>query len=345
MMQYSMTAMVKAMKIQEIILKATSGQILWIEAADMIGISYRSMKRWKTKYEKHGYDGLWDRRMKSPSPKRVPLEELQTILKLYREKYMGFNATHFHEKLQAHHVVTRGYTFIKNALQTAGLLDKGRARGKHRKKRPRRSLVGMMLHLDGSPHEWIPDLPGQFFDLLVLMDDASNEIYDLILVQEENLIECMKLIRDCIQKHGLFCSLYTDRAPQFFFTPKGAKTPLQGHLTQLARALNECGIRMIPSFCPQGRGRGERMNETLQGRLPNEFKLHGIKTLEAANRFLKEVYIKEHNKRFRIKPEQEGTAFVPVPPHINLELIFSIKEERTVNSDNTVSFEKLDRKS
>jgi len=162
-----MTATVKAMKIQEVILRAASRQIRWTEAADIIGVSYRTMKRWKLRYQEHGYDGIFDRRMKRPSPKRVPLGELQTILKLYRTTYRGFNVTHFHEKLQEHHEITRGYTFIKTALQTAGLVEKSRSRGKHRKRRPRKSLVGMMLHLDGSPHEWIPHLPGQFFDLLV----------------------------------------------------------------------------------------------------------------------------------------------------------------------------------
>jgi len=181
MMQYSTVAMVKAMKIQEVILKAVSGQILWIEAADIIGVSYRTMKRWKIRYEQNGYDGIFDRRMKKPSPKRIPLHEVQTILTLYREKYMGFNITHFHEKLPDHGI-HRGYTFVKTALQTAGLVEKTKVRGKHRKRRPRKPLIGMMLHLDGSPHEWIPDLPGQFFDLLVLMDDATNEIYDMILV-------------------------------------------------------------------------------------------------------------------------------------------------------------------
>jgi len=336
-----MTATVKAMKIQEVILKAVSKQIHWTDAADIIGVSYRTMKRWKARYETSGYDGIFDRRMKRPSPKRIPLTELETILSLYRDKYMGFNVTHFHEKLRDYHEIHRGYTFVKKALQTAGLVEKSPARGKHRKRRPRKPLVGMMLHLDGSPHEWIPDLPGAFFDLLVLLDDATSEIYEMELVEEEDTLGCMKMIRDCIEKRGLFCSLYTDRAGHFFFTPKAGEKPLEGHLTQIGRALQELGIRPIPSYSPQGRGRGERMNGTLQGRLPNEFKLHGIKTKEEANRFLKEVYIKEHNKRFRVKPEQEGTAFLPLSPTFNLDLIFSVKEERTVNSDNTVSFEKL----
>ena len=185
-MQYSMAATVKAMKIQEVILRAASRQILWTEAADIIGVSYRTMKRWKSRYQKHGYDGIFDRRMKYPSPKRAPFDELQMILDLYRTTYFGFNVTHFHEKLQEHHNITRGYTFVKTALQTAGLVEKSPSRGKHRRRRPRKPLVGMMLHLDGSPHEWLPDLPDHFLDLLVLMDDATNEIYEILLVAEED---------------------------------------------------------------------------------------------------------------------------------------------------------------
>jgi transposase len=340
-MQYSMTAMVKAMKIQEVILKAVSGQILWTEAADIIGVSYRTMKRWKARYQTHGYDGIFDRRMKAPSPKRVPFQELQKILNLYRTMYRGFNVTHFHEKLQEHHDITRGYTFVKRVLQTAGLVEKSSSRGKHRKRRPRKPLVGMMLHLDGSMHEWIPDLPGVFFDLLVLMDDATGEIYEMLLVDEESTRTCMQLLRDCVAARGIFCSLYSDRAGHFFLTPKAGGKVLEGHLTQIGRALTELGIRPIPAYSPQARGRGERVNGTLQGRLCNEFRLHGIKTKDAANRFLKEVYIRKHNKRFAVKPEHSGSAFVPVELHINLDLVFSIKEERVVGHDNTITFERL----
>ena len=340
-MQYSMTATVKAMKIQEAILKAASKQILWTEAADIIGVSYRTMKRWKARYSTHGYDGIFDRRMRGPSPKRVPFQELQTILNLYRTTYRGFNVTHFHEKLGDHHSITRGYTFVKKALQTAGLVGKSPARGKHRKRRPRKPLVGMMLHLDGSTHEWIPGLPGVFFDLLVLMDDATGEIYEMLLVDQESTLTCMTLLRDCIATRCIFCSLYSDRASHFFLTPKAGGKVLEGHLTQIGRALTELGIRPIPAYSPQARGRGERINETLQGRLPNEFRLHGIKTVEAANRFLKKSYIRQFNQRFAVKAEQTGSAFVPVQAHINLDLIFSIKEERTVGHDNTVTFERV----
>ena len=339
MMQYSIAATVKAMKIQEVILKAASGQILWIEAADIIGVSYRTMKRWKARYEQHGYDGIFDRRMKRPSPKRIPFEEVQTISRLYREIYMNFNVAHFHDKLPDHGI-KRSYTFVKTLLQTAGLIKIAPKRGKHRRRRPRKPLVGMMLHLDGSPHEWIPALSGQLFDLLVLMDDATNRIYEMMLVPEEDTLSSMSLLKSCVKKHGIFCSLYSDRASHFFLTPKAGQPVKENHFTQIGRALNELGVTMIPSYSPEARGRSEREFRTLQGRIPNEFRLHGIKTIEQANRFLKERYIKEHNKRFVVLPEQPGSAFIPVAKHINLDLIFSIKEQRSVNPDNTISFDR-----
>jgi len=336
-MQYSTAAMVKVMKIQEVILRAASKQILWIEAADIIGVSYRTMKRWKARYQQYGYDGIFDRRMRKPSPKKVPLSEVETILSLYADQCMGFNVAHFHEKLPAHGI-KRGYTFVKTLLQTAGLVKKAQKRGKHRRKRPRKPLVGMMLHLDGSPHQWIPDLPGQVFDLLVLMDDANSRIYDMMLVKEEDTLSCMELLKGCVEKHGIFCSLYSDRASHFFLTPKAGEPVKQNHLTQVGRALNELGITMIPAYSPEARGRSERKFRTLQGRIPNELKLHGIKTIEEANRFLRKSYIKEINKRFMVLPEESGSAFIPVAKHINLDLIFSIKEQRSVNPDNTISF-------
>lgn len=340
MTQYTTAVMVKAMKIQEVILKAISKQIHWTEAADIIGVSYRTMKRWKYRYQQYGYDGLFDRRGKIPSPKRVALQELERILTLYREQYMGFNVTHFHEKLRDQGI-HRGYTFVKKALQSAGLVEKSKTRGHYHKRRPRRPLRGMMLHLDGSSHAWIPALPDQRFDLLVLMDDATNEIYEMELVPEEDTLSCMKLLKECIQKQGIFCSLYTDRASHFFLTPVAGQPVKEDHLTQIGRALNELGITAIPSYQVQGRGRSERMNGTLQGRLPNELRLDGIKTKEEANQFIKKVYLPQHNKRFTVQPDQSGSAFIPVADHLNLDLIFSIKDQRTVNPDNTLQFQRL----
>lgn len=338
---YTQKGVIKAMKIQEVILKAFSKEITWIDAADIIGVSYRTMKRIKVKHEKYGYDGLFDRRMRRPSPKRVAVKQIEKILCLYRQRYMGFNVKHFHEHLVEDHEMVLSYTLVKRVLQEAGLVTKEKTRGKHRKRRPRRPLPGMMLHLDGSTHEWFSELPGQLFDLLVLMDDANNEVYGLKLVPQEDTLGCMQIIKECIASKGLFCSLYTDRASHFFFTPQAGEKVQEGHLTQVGRALKECNIEPIPSYSPQGRGRSERMNGTLQGRLPFEINLRGIKTLQEANLYLKNFYIPYHNKRFKVKAQQSGTAFLPVAAHIDLERIFSIQEPRVVNHDNTVHFKKM----
>lgn len=338
-MEYNSQQMVRMMKIQEIITRAMSKQMTWIEASEIIGISYRSMKRWKARYKENGYDGLFDRRRKSPSPKRAPVKDVETILSLYRNQYHGFNVVHFREKLVEKHGLKYSYTFIRKLLQTAGLIILSKPRKIHRKRRDRKPMVGMMLHIDGSPHAWLGGR--KLYDLLVLMDDATNEIYEMELVEEESTMSCMKLLRRCVEKRGIFCSLYSDRASHFFFTPSRGDKVQKGHFTQIGRALNELNIQMIPSYSPQARGRSERMNATIQGRLVNELKLHQITSLDEANLFIQKTYIREHNQRFKVQPIQKGTAFIPLSNSIDLNLIFSIKENRIVSLDNIVQYQNL----
>lgn len=342
MQEWTKKGVIKAMKIQEVILKAMGKEILWSEAADMIGVSYRTMKRWKARYLKEGYDGIMDRRMERPSPKRIPMKELQKVLTLYREGYTGFSVKHFHEYLAEEHRIHWSYTWVKRVLQESGLVPKYKMRGKHRIRRSRRSMAGMMLHLDGSTHEWLRLLPGKNFDLLVLMDDATNEIYEMRLVEQEDTLGCMEVLRDCIAEKGLFCSLYTDRATHFFWTPDTGGKVKEYHLTQVGRALErDCNIRLIPAYSPQARGRSERMNGTLQGRLPQELKRAGIMDLEKANEYLKNVYLARHNRLFKVKPDEEASVFIPIAHPLDLERIFSIQEPRVVNHDNTVHFRNM----
>ena len=261
------------MKVQEVILRAIAKRITWWQAAEVIGISDRQMRRWRRRYEKFGYDGLWDRRCCRPSPRRVPLPLAERVLALYREKYFDFNVRHFHEKLREQHGIALSYTWIKLALQGAGLVRKRGRRGVHRRRRPRRPLPGMLLHLDGSSHAWLGD--GRRYDLLVVLDDASSEIYYAQLVEEESTRTVLVALREVVEKKGLFCALYSDRASHFFETPKaGAKIDPQ-RLTQVGRALQQLGIRMIPAYSPQARGRSERNFGTWQGRLPQELRLRG----------------------------------------------------------------------
>ncbi len=336
---YSKAAMERAMIVQEVILRAMAKKITWWQAAEIIGISERSMRRWRERLEEFGYDGLFDRRRGQPSPKRVPLAVVEQVLGLYRDRYFDLSVQHFHEKLRAEHQFELSYTWVKQALQGAGLVAKGRKRGVHRKRRERRPLPGMLLHIDGSRHRWFQD--ERWYDLIVILDDASSEIYYAQLVEEESTATVMAGLREVIERKGLFCALYSDRGSHFWLTPKVGGKVDPHRLTQVGRALRGLGVQMIPAYSPQARGRSERSFGTWQGRLPQELRLHGISTLEAANGFLREHYIAEFNGRFQVVPAQRGSAFVACPRSKDLELIFALQFERTVNRDNTVSFQNL----
>jgi transposase len=335
MKHYSEAVVERTMKIQEVILRALAKKNTWLEAAQIIGITDRQMRRWRRRYEAWGYDGLFDRRKGKPSPRRVPLETVEKVLGLYRERYFDLNVRHFHEKLEEEHDVHLSYVWVKLALQGAGLVAKGRQRGVHRKRRPRRPLPGMLLHLDGSQHRWFQD--ERWYDLIVVLDDATSEIYYAQLVEEESTRTVMAALREVVEQQGCFCALYSDRASHFFLTPKAGEPVDRQRLTQVGRALAELRIEMIPSYSPQARGRGERNFQTWQGRLPQELRLHGIRTLDEANAFLRQTYIQEFNRKFSLKAAQPGTAFVRTR-RTDLDRVFSMQQERVVNRDNTVSW-------
>ena len=333
---YSEAAMERAMKIQEVILRAMAKRIRWWQAAEIIGISDRQMRRWRERYEQYGYDGLYDRRRGQPSPRRVAVAVVEQVLGLYRDKYFDFNVRHFQEKLREEHGIRLSYSWVKLAWQGAGLVAQRRKRGKHRQRRPRRPLSGMLLHLDGSRHHWFCD--DRWYDLLVILDDATSEIYYAQLVEAESTRTVLAALREVVQHWGLFCALYSDRASHFFLTRKAGEPVDRQRLTQVGRALRELGIQMIPAYSPQARGRSERNFGTWQGRLPPELRLRGIITVEAANRFLREHYIGEFNRRFAVPAAQPGSAFLPSARR-ELDRIFSLQHERVVNRDNTVSLE------
>jgi len=331
---YRVTAKERTMKFQEVILRAMAKKITWWQAAEILGISDRQMRRWKLRYEEQGYDGLYDRRRGQPSPRRVAVETVEQVLGLYREKYFDLNVQHFHEKLREEHRIDLSYTWVKLALQGAGLVAKGRKRGVHRKRRPRRPLPGMLLHLDASEHRWFED--DRWHDLIAVMDDATSEVYYAQLVEEESTATVMVALRQVVEERGLFCALYSDRASHFFLTPKAGEPVDRSRPTQVGRALKELGIEMIPAYSPQARGRSERAFRTWQGRLPQELRLAGIGSLEEANRFLREHYVPEFNRRFQVAAAEPGHAFVRVRGR-DLDRVFSLQHERTVNRDNTVS--------
>src|SRR5215467_1735252 len=338
MVSNSKAAMERAMKIQEALLRAMARKITWCQAAEILGFTDRHLRRIRERYEEFGYDGLFDHRWGRPSPKRVLLATVEKVLGLYRDKYFDLNVQHFHEKLREKHQIELSYTWVKAALQGAGLVARARKRGVHRRRRERRPLPGMLLHIDGSRHQWFQD--ERWYDLIVILDDATSEIYYAQLTEEESTLTVMAGLKEVIEKKGVFCALYSDRGSHFWLTPKAGGKIDPHRLTQVGRALRELGVQMIPAYSPQARGRSERNFGTWQGRLPQELRLRKIRTLEAANRFLREHYIAEFNARFQVPAAQRGSAFVRRSSR-DLDLIFALQFDRTVNRDNTVSIQNL----
>src|ERR1700681_583462 len=338
MVTYSKGAMERGMKVQDVMLQAMAKKITWWQAAEILGISDRHMRRCRERYEEEGYNGLFDRRCGKASSRRVPVATVEKVFALYREKYFDLNVQHFHEKLQAEHGIELSYTWVKKALQGAGLVARARKRGVHRKRRARRPLPGMLLHIDGIRHQWFQD--ERWYDLIVILDDATSEIYYAQLVEEESTATVMAGLKEVIERKGVFCALYSDRGSHFWLTPKVGGKVDHHRRTQVGRALYELGVQMIPAYSPEARGRSERNFGTWQGRLPQELRLHQIRTLEAANQFLREHYVVEFNRRFQVAAAQRGNAFMPYRSR-DLERIFSLQFERTVNRDNTVSFQNL----
>ena len=330
--------MERAMKVQDVMLQAMAKKITWWQAAEILGISDRHMRRWRERYVEEGYNGLLDRRRGKPSRRRVAVATVEKVFALYREKYFDMNVQHFHEKLETEHGIELSYTWVKQALQGAGLVARGHKRGVHRKRRARRPLPGMLLHIDGSRHQWLQD--ERWYDLIVILDYATSEIYYAQLVEEESTTTVLAGLKEVIERKGVFCALYSDRGSHFWLTPKvGGKVDYQRR-TQVGRALHELGVQMIPAYSPQARGRSERSFGTWQGRLPQELRLAGCATKEQANQFLRERYVAEFNRRFQVVAAQRGNAFVPCRSR-DLNLIFALQFERAVNRDNTVSFQNL----
>jgi transposase len=336
--QYTAAETERMMKLQDVLLKAMAKKITWWAAAEIIGVTDRTMRRWRERLESDGYSGLGDRRKGKPSDKRIPLGKVEEVLRLYQETYFDLNIRHFHEKLGEEHGIQLSYTWVQKALQGAGLVARGRKRRKHRRRRERRPMAGMLLHIDGSKHRWFGD--ERWYDLIAILDDATSEIYYAQLVEEESTRTVMEGLRTVIDSKGLFCALYSDRGSHFFVTPKAGEKVDKHRLTQVGRALKELGVQMIPAYSPQARGRSERSFGTWQGRLPQELRLAGITTLEGANAFLRERYMAVFNQKFAVAAAEKGNAFRRTT-RADLDWIFTVQTERVVAKDNTVAI--LDR--
>jgi transposase len=332
--QYSAAEMERMMKVQDVLLKAMAKKITWWAAAEIIGVTDRTMRRWRGRLERDGYTGLADRRKGKPSAQRIPLAMAEKVLGLYQQTYYDLNMRHFHEKLREVHGIELSYTWVQKALQGAGLVAKRHKRGPHRRRRPRRPLPGMLVHIDGSKHQWFND--DRWHDLIVLLDDATTEIYYAQLVEEESTRTVMTGVKEVVETEGLFCALYSDRASHFFVTKKAGEKVEKHRRTQLGRAMKELGVQTIAAYSPQARGRSERSFGTWQGRLPQELRLAGIGTVEGANKFLREKYIKEFNAKFSVPAAEKGTAFRKTSRG-DLNWIFTVQTERVVGKDNTVA--------
>ena len=337
-MPYAPAVVERTRKGQEVLMQAISGRLTWLQAEEILGWQPRTLRRWRLRYRRLGYDGLWDRRRQQPSPRCAPVDEVARIARLYRERYAGFNAAHFHEIAQRDHGVTLGYTFVKRLLQTAGLLPKRRPRGRHRRRREPRPCVGELLHIDGSPHAWLALRPTERQTLIPVIDDATKRVLYAQLVAAESTASVMAALWSVLVTHGLPQALYSDRASWAFHTPTAGAPVAKHHLTQVGRALARLGIEHIPAYSPQARGRSERLNRTFQDRLVHELRAAGITTMAAANRYLHERFLATYAARFTHPPADPASAFVPLG-RVDLSHILCHEEERTVGQDNTVALE------
>ena len=329
----------REMKFEDVYDRFQRGRLSSAEAAEWLGVSERTFRRWCGRFDDEGASGLLDRRLGKVSPHRIAADEVDRIVALYRDRYQGWTVKHFHERAVAQHGLAASYGWTKSVLQASGLVRAAPRRGAHRKKRPRKPVPGLMLHQDGSRHLWLPGL-GRSIDLIVTMDDATSESYSMFLVEEEGTWSSFLGLRDVILKRGLFCSLYTDRGSHYFHTPKAGEPVSKTVLSEVGRALERLGIRHIAAYSPEARGRSERMFETLQDRLVKELADAGVDDIETANRFIRDTYLPAHNRRFMVEAGEAGSAFMAWTRD-DLDEILCREEERVVDRDNTVAFERL----
>lgn len=329
---------IRRMRFSDILGRNERSELSQMEAAELLGVSERTFRRWRDRHREFGLAGLDDRRL-GPSPRRASVAEIERMLGLYRDLYRGYTTKHFHEQLIKRHGYTLGYTVTKLHLQRSALVAKATTRSAHRKKRPRRPMVGMLLHQDASTHAWFPGNPRKY-DLVVTLDDATSAIYSAFLVDEEGTASSLRGVAEVVAKRGVFCALYTDRGSHYFLTEAAGGRVSRTILTQFGRALKQLGIDHIAAYSPQARGRSERAFLTLQDRLPKELALAGITTPEAANLWLAETYIGEYNALFAIVPELDDSAFVRDAAGAWHDIL-CIQDDRTVGNDNTVAWRRL----
>ncbi len=336
MKQTELLQRIKKMRFTEIYDKWSVGRLTQEEAAEILNVSDRTFRRYIRRYEEEGLDGLIDKRIEQVSHRKAPVDEVMKVRERYSHHFFGWNVKHFYSWYQREGGV-RCYTWVKTQLQEGQLVKKGKSKGVHRKHRERAPMEGMMIHQDGSTHEWVPQVQ---WDLIATMDDATSEHYSLFFVEEEGTQSSFRGVHETIEKKGLFCSAYTDRGSHYWHTPEAGEKVDKNNLTQFGRAMKQLGIEMIAAYSPEARGRSERAFRTHQERLPKELAKAGITSMEEANRYIQEVYLPAYNKEFSSPAMAEGSAFVPRLGQ-DLNDILCEQYERTVGKDNCVQFETL----
>ena len=326
----------KAVTRKEVMLKAIEGRITWLQAAAILGISARHMRRLKERYEAFGFGGLRDRRCGTPRRKRIPVDQIEKLCRLKRDLYPDFSIQHFYEKATEKHGIRISYTWTRVVLENAGLVEKAPGRGKYRRRRERRPMTGMLVHMDASTHEWVAGQPKR--DLVVALDDADGRILYAGFFPEEGTVSTFVALKAVLKRYGRFCELYTDRGSHFGRTTHAELGPDDEQTGQVSRALKALGVRQIFARSPQARGRSERLWETLQGRLPQELRAAALTQYGAdTDRFLVHTFVPDFNRRFTVPPQERETAFVPIVG-VDLKLLLSSQHQRIVNNDSTVSF-------
>lgn len=327
---------IRKMRYEEAYTGWQAGRLTQEEAARLLGVCERTFRRYIDRYEEAGLEGLIDKRLSQVSQRRAPVDEVLRLTESYRSRHEGWSAKHFYAWYRRDGG-TRSYTWVKSRLQEAGLVRQAKGRGKHRKRRERAPWPGMLLHQDGSTHAWVS---GVQWDLIVTMDDATNEHYSMFFVEEEGTASSFRGVREVIEARGLFSSLYTDRGSHYWITPEAGGPVDKLQLTQFGRAMRQLGIEMIPAYSPEARGRSERLFRTHQDRLTKELALAGITGMAEANRYLKESYQPAFNREFMQPAMEDGSAFIP-SVGANLADILCEQHERVVGKDNCVAFEGL----
>jgi len=324
------------MKFEEVYELRNEGRLTVEEAAKMLCMSERNLRRHIERYQEEGLDGLNDKRLAYAAHNAAPVDEVFALAELYSNRYQGYSSAHFYDKYKQYHLGKRSYNWVRLTLQKQGLVSKCKKKGTHLRKRPRQPMPGMMLHQDASTHQWIDNV---YWDLVVTMDDATSELYSAFFVEQEGTWSSFYGVKEVIETKGLFCSFYTDRGSHYWVTDKVGGRVNKVALTQFGRSMKQLGIEMIAAYSPEARGRSERMFGTLQGRLPLELQAAGITTIKEANRFLKDVFLPEFNRRFSVEPQIAKSAFIPwIEGNIALDDILCIQDKRKVNNDNTISY-------